>query len=86
VGGLEVVAVGQLLDLFLRQAGEELAGQHAQEGIAQPVDAFEVLKKQDEPFEMRGLELAVNAVKRVRHGMRDLGLLEISLQLVNVFA
>ena len=71
VGGLEVVAVRQLLDFLRGQSGEKVPGQHAQERVAQTVDAFEMLEEEDQPFEMGGFELAVDAVKRVRDRMGD---------------
>ena len=48
------------------QPGKKFPAQHAQERIAQPVDAFEMLEKKDQPFEVRGFQLAINAVERVR--------------------
>jgi hypothetical protein len=80
------VAVRPLFDFGWRQSGEELPGQDAEERITQTVDPFEVLEEQDQPFEMGGVELTVDAVKRVRHGMGDLRFLEISLKLINVLA
>ena len=56
-------------------ASEQLAGQIAEQSVAQAVDAFEMFEEQDQPLEMRGGELAVNAVERMRDGMRNVLLL-----------
>ena len=86
VGRLEIMTVRQLLDLFGRQAGEKFPGQHAEEGVAQAIDAFEMLEEENQPFEVRGFELAVDAVERVRDRMADRRFLEITLQVEDVVA
>ncbi len=43
-----------------------------------------MLEKKDEPFEMTRVQLAVNAVKRMRNRVSDLRRLEIVLQLKNI--
>ena len=78
------MAVRQLLDFLRRQVRKEFPRQDAEEGVAQAVDPFEMLEEEDQPLEMGGVELAVNAVKRMGHRMGDLRLLEIGLQLENV--
>ena len=84
VRGLKVVAVRQLLDFFRRQTGQKFAAEDAQERVTQTVDAFEMLEEEDEPFEVGGFELAVDAVKRVRDRMADVRFLQVTLQVVNV--
>ena len=56
----------------------------AQKSVAQTVDAFEMFEEQNEPFEMRGLEFAVDAVERMRHRMGDFAALQIALQGKNI--
>ncbi len=65
---------------------EKLLRQLAQERVAQSVDAFEMLEEQNQPFEMRGVELAVDAVERMRDGVRDRFFLQVALQVENVLA
>ena len=86
VSWLEIMAVRELLDLLRSQPGKDLLGQFAQERIAQSVDALEVLEEQNQPLEMRGLQFAVDAVKRMRHRMHDRLALQIGLQLEDVVA
>src|SRR2546423_5904811 len=45
-----------------------------------------MLEEQDQTLEVRGVQLAVDAVKRMRHRMRDRLSLEITLQIENVVA
>ena len=47
------MAIGELVDLFPRQVAEKILRQFAQERVAQTVDAFEVLKEENKPFEGR---------------------------------
>ena len=56
------------------------------QGVAQTVDAFEMLEKQDQALEMRGGQLAVDAVKRVSDGVRQRLLLQEGLKIENVVA
>ncbi len=86
VGGREVVAVGELLHLRRRELAEDVPGELAQERVAEAVDALKVAEKEDEPLEMRGRELAVDAVKRVRDGVGDRLLLQEGLEVENVLA
>ena len=51
----EPVPVGEFLDLRLGQALEKKLREIGQKGVAQAVDAFKMLKEQDQPFEMRRL-------------------------------
>ncbi len=82
----EVVAVGEFIDFRRRQVGEDVSGKVAEERVTQSVDAFKVLEEQNEPLEMRGAELAVDAVKRMRDGMGDRFLLEERLKIENILA
>ncbi len=81
---LKVVAVRQFFDFLGGQSGEKVPGQLAQERIAQAVDAFEVLEKENQPFEVRGFELAVDAVERVGDRVADRFFLQIALQVEDV--
>ncbi len=45
-----------------------------------------MLEEQNQPFEMRCVQLAVDAVKRVGHGVGDLARLEVALESENVVA
>ena len=56
------------------------------QGIAQTVDPFEMLEKQDQALQMRGGQLAVDAVKRVSDGVRQRLLLQEGLKVENVVA
>jgi predicted DNA-binding protein len=58
--------------------------QIAQQFVSEAVDAFKVLKEQNQSLEMRDRELAVNAVERVRHGVRNPLVLEERLKLEDV--
>ena len=78
--------MGELGDFLRREVGEDMPGEVAEECVAQTVDAFEVLEKQDQPFEMRSAEFAVDAVERVRHRVGDRLLLKEGLQVENVLA
>src|SRR5204863_9871538 len=82
----KIVAIGQLLDFFGREPGKKLAPEHAEEGIAQTVDALEMLEEQDQPFQVRRFKLAIDAVERMRDGMRDPVRLQITLQIENIVA
>ncbi len=86
VGGLKIVAIRELLDFLGGESGEKVARQHAQECVTQAVDAFEVLEEENQPFEVRDFELAVDAVERVGHRMGDRCLLKVSLQIKNILA
>ncbi len=86
VGWPEVMAVRELLDLLRSESGKNLLRQLAQERIAQAVDAFEMLEEENQALQMRGLQFAVDAVKRMRHRMHDRLALQIGLQLENVVA
>ena len=86
VGGLEIMPVRKLLDFLGCQAGKKLAGQIAQERVAQTVYPFKMFEKKNQTLEVRHFELAVNAVKRMRDGVADRFTLEIRLQIENVFA
>src|SRR5438477_13002675 len=81
---LEIVLLRELLDLLRRQRRKEFLGKFAQNRVAQAVDAFEMFEEQNEPFEMRGLEFAVDAVERMRHRMGDFAALQIALQGKNI--
>ena len=58
--------------------------QIAQERVTQTIDALEMLEEKNQSLEMRGLELAVDAVKRVSNGMSDPLVLQITLKIENV--
>ena len=81
---LEIVSLSEFLNLFRCQRIEEFLHELAQKSVAQTVDAFEMFEEQNEPFEMRGLEFAVDAVERMRHRMGDFAALQISLQGKNI--
>src|SRR5689334_4131980 len=74
------------IDLFRGQLGKNMPGKIAQERVAQAVDAFEMAKKKDQPLQMRGRELAVDAVERMRDRVNDVFLLEVDLEIKNVVA
>src|SRR5215472_9132815 len=76
----EIVALGQLVDLLRRERSEQLWHELAQKRVAQAVDAFEMFKEQDEPFEMRRFQFSVYAVERMRDRVRDFSALQIALQ------
>ncbi len=86
VGGLKIVPIRELLDFLRCQSGKKVPRQDAQERIAQTVDAFEVLEKEDQPFEVRDFELAVDAIKRVGDGVGDRFFLKVALQVVDVLS
>ena len=80
----EIVAIGELVDLFPRQAAEKILRQLAQERVAQTVNGFEVLEEENQAFEVRRGQLAVDAVERMSDRMGNLGGREILLQLINI--
>ena len=82
----KMVTLRKGVDLFPSEMREDVSGEIAEERVAQTIDAFEVLEEQNESLEMRGAQLAVDAVKRVRDGVRDRLLLQESLQIKNVVA
>ena len=45
-----------------------------------------MFEQEDEPFEMRGFELRVDAVERMRDGVNDLLGLQVALKIKNVVA
>ncbi len=49
-----------------------MLGKFAQQRIAQTIQTFEMFKQKDEPFEMRSLEFAIDAVERMRDGVKNL--------------
>ena len=75
----EIMAICEFLDFFRRQLVEQRLGQIAQKCIAQTVDALEMLEKKNEHFKMTRIEFAVDTVKGMRDGMRDLGHLQVTL-------
>src|SRR6267143_2107694 len=84
MGRLQIVPLREFFDLLRGQRREELLRKLAQERVAQTVDGLEMFEEQNQPFEMRCVELAVDAVKRVRDRVRDLAALQISLQRKNI--
>src|SRR5260370_33621472 len=82
---VQIALLRELVDLLRRQRTEQFLRQLAQERVAQAVDAFEMFEKQHEPFEMRGLEFAVDAVKRMRNRVGNIRSWEITLQCENIF-
>ena len=80
----EIVAVREDVHLFPRQAAEKILRQLAQERVAQTVNAFEVLKEENQPFEVRRGQLAVDAVERRSDGMGNMRGREIFLQLIDI--
>src|SRR2546421_12298405 len=81
---LEIVSLSEFLNLFRCQRIEEFLHELAQKSVAQTVDALEMFEVQNEPFEMRGLEFAVDAVERMSQRMGDFAALQISLQGVSI--
>ncbi len=82
--GARLWRLSELLHFCRRELPEDVPGELAQERVAESVDALEVAEKEDEPLEMRGRELAVDAVKRVRDGVGDRLLLQEGLEVENV--
>jgi hypothetical protein len=82
----KIMAICEPLDLVRRQLTEKSLGEIAQKSVAQTVDSLKMLEKKDEPLEMARLEFAVDAVKRMRNRVRDLGGLEVMLQVKNIIA
>ena len=81
-----IMAICELLDFFRRQLVEQRLGEIAQKCIAQTVDALEMLEKKNEHLKMTRIEFAIDTVKGMRNGMRDLGHLQVTLQLKNILA
>ena len=71
MGRLKPVALGKLGDFFGRELCQEMLREVAKQGIAQAVDAFEMLEEQDQALQMRGRQLAIDAVKRVGNGVGE---------------
>ncbi len=72
MGRLEIVPLRELFDFLLGKRTEEFLRKLAQKRVTQAVDALEMFEEQNQPLEMRCLELAVYAVKRMRDRVRDL--------------
>src|SRR5438105_5064049 len=79
------MAIGQLGELFRREAGEDEARDFAQQLVTQAVQALEMLEQQDELFNVRERKTIVGAVEWVRHRMRQVLRREIFLQVENIF-
>ena len=82
----EIVAIGEFINFRRRKMGENVAAKVAEQRVAQSIDPFEVLKQQNQPFEMRRAELAIDAVERMRDSVGDRVLLEESLEIENIVA
>jgi len=72
MGRLEIVPLRELFDLFRCQRTEEFLRKLAQERVAQAVDALEMFKEQNQPFQMGCFEFAIHAVERMRDRVRAL--------------
>jgi hypothetical protein len=86
MGRLEIVAFGKLLDLLRRQRSEQILHEFAQKRVPQPVNSFKMFEEQNQTLEMRGLEFAIHAVKRMGDGVGDSSALQITLQRKNIVA
>src|SRR5437763_13836086 len=84
MGWLEIVSLRELFDFLLSKRTEEFLRKLAQKGVTQAVDALEMFEEQNQPLEMRCLELAVDAVKRMCDCVRDLCALQIALERENI--
>ena len=82
----QIVTMSELLNLRRSQVAQQLRCKIAKQRIPEPIDAFEMFKQQDKPFQMRGREFAVDAVEWVGDGVRDSMLGQIPLQLEDVTA
>jgi hypothetical protein len=78
------VTISEPVDFFRRQLVKKSLGQVAEKRVAQTVDALEMFKQKNELLEMRRFKFAVNAVQRMRHGVRDLCSLKVTLQIKDV--
>src|SRR6266513_1484192 len=84
MGWLEIVSLRELFDFLLSKRTEECLRKLAQKGVTQAVDALEMFEEQNQPLEMRCLELAVDAVKRMCDCVRDLCALQIALEIADL--
>ena len=82
----ELMFLGQLVDLPRCKRADEVLRQVAEQGIAQTIDPFKMFEEEDQPLQMRRVQFAIDAVKRVGDGMSDLRLLQITLQGEDVVA
>ena len=78
----KIMFVRELIDLLGRQLPKNC--EIAQERVAQSVDPLEVLKKQDQPLEVRRFQLAIDAVKGVGDRVDNLLALKVTLELENI--
>ena len=78
------MAIGELINFCRRQFAQQFGREIAEQGIAQAIDAFKMFEEKDQPFQMRGGELAVDAVERVGDGVRNSIFCQVLLQLENV--
>ena len=78
------MSLGVNVDLFGSQSEEQFGGEIAEEGVPQPVYPLKVLKQEDQPFQVRRVELAINAVERVGDGVGDFLGLKVLLQVKDV--
>ena len=68
---LQAVAIGHVRDLFGRQRANDVTERVAEQGIAQSVDAFETPEQEQEPLDVAGSQLPVDAIERMRDAMRE---------------
>ncbi len=86
VRGRKIVTICECVDFVRRQLFKKRLGQIAKERIPQPVDTLEMLKQEDELFEMACLQFSVHAVKGMRNRVCDLRHLQVALQFEDVVA
>src|SRR5205085_3610916 len=80
----EIVVIGEVINFHRRQFAQQFGRQIAEQGIAQAIDAFKMFEEKDQPFQMRGSELAVDAVEGVGDGVSNSIFCQVFLQLENV--
>jgi hypothetical protein len=80
------VAIGEFVDLRRREACEEELRQIGEKRIAKAVDAFEMFEKEDQSFNVRCLQLAINAEKRMGDGVNEVSPLQELLEIENIIA
>ncbi len=82
----DAVAIRELVDLRRREAPERELRDLAEQPVAVSVQAFEVFEQQHEFLDVRDAEPVIDAVERVRDGVREPFRGEVFLQLENIAA
>jgi hypothetical protein len=82
----EALTIGKSQNDLWCQRSQNESGCIAQERVPQPIDALEMLEQQDKFLDMIRSQVAILIVERMRNGVANAALCEITLQLEDVFS